>query len=545
MINDKLRLLNILLALCFLTPSSYAQQSMSDYIGKWQGEITNKNDFDLDVSIKKGEGGKSMFIVSNSKMMIKKEFYLEKTINLTLDDNVVFHGVNDKQNSEIDGLIQSHGYFYPTKLKRKGKDYKGKWKLSAFQHLHAESLILDIKKGNSPEDEYPAYPILGSSWCNNFKKHKDTVSFTDYFTELNFKGVLKPSEIILNVSLGENVVTQISYKRANENNNQSNTKYLKLDDGWTLLDKPLTLSKMEEDILNNTLDGTESVLVAKNGKIVYENYFDGFSPTTPHEMRSASKSISSAIIGIAIDNGIIKSVDEPIYKFIPVKYQYTTDSSKLKIKLKDLLTMSSGIGIDEEVYQESNNWLKTVLVPSLKHEPGKVTYYKSTDPYLTGIYLNELLNLPLESFIVNKLFSPLGITNYILNTDDTGIPYLGGGLYLTSRDMLKFGQLYLNKGIWNGKRIISEKWVNESFKKHTRLDEASGKNEYGYFWWHNTYEVDGTKINSIEARGAGGQYIFVIPEMDAVVVITSGNYRNRKTRQPEKIIKEYILKSIL
>lgn len=318
-----------------------------------------------------------------------------------------------------------------------------------------------------------------------------------------------------------------------------------MEDGWELSDKPLNLSKMEEDILNNTLDGTETVLVAKNGKIVYENYFDNFSPTTPHDMRSASKSISSAIIGIAIDDGIIESVDEALYKFIPERYRYTTDSTKLKIKLKDLLTMSSGIGVDEEVYQESNNWLQTVLEPSLKHEPGKVTYYKSTDPYLTGIYLSERLNIPMAFYIVNKLFDPLGISNYVLNTDDNGLPYFGGGLHLTSRDMLKFGQLYLNNGIWNGRRIISEKWVNESFKKHTRLDEASGNNEYGYFWWHNTYEIDGTKINSIEARGAGGQYIFVIPDLDAVVVITSGNYRNRKTRQPEKIIKDYILKSIL
>ena len=545
MINHRFGQLIILLALCFLPLSSYAQQSMADYIGKWQGEMTNKNDLDLDLTIKKGEGGKSIFIISNSKMTIKKEFLLDKNINLTLEDNLAFHGVIDNQNSIINGHILSYGFFYPTKLKRKDDDYRGKWKLSAFQHLQEETLILNIEKGTGSNDEYPAYPLLGSSWCNDFKMHKDTISFTDYFTGLNFKGVIKTSEIILNVSLGKNEITQISYKREKDNANKNKTRYRKLDDGWQLSDKPLMLLEMEEDILNNTLEGTESVLIAKNGKIVYENYFDGFFDTTPHDMRSASKSISSAIIGIAIDNGIIESVEEVLYKFIPEMYRYTADSSKLNIKLKDLLTMSSGMGVDEEVYQESNNWLKTVLEPSLEQESGKVTYYKSTDPYLTGIYLNERINSSMASFIENKLFSPLGITNYIMNTDDTGIPYFGGGLYLTSRDMLKFGQLYLNKGTWLGKRIISEKWVNESFKKHTRLDEASGNNEYGYFWWHNTYEIDGTKVNSIEARGRGGQYIFVIPDLDAVVVITSGNYRNRKTRQPEKIIKEYILKLIL
>lgn len=545
MISYQFKFTGVLLALYLLALSSSAQQSIADYIGKWQGEIANKNDFDLDITIKKGEHGKAIFIISNSKMMIRKEFYLEKNIKLTLDDNIVFRGTIDKQNLEIDGLIQSHAYFYPATLKREGNDYKGKWKLSAFQYLQAESLILNIKKGNGPADEYPAYPILGTQWCNNFKHHKDTISFTDNFTGLIFKGVLKTSEIILDVSLSKKVISKISYKRAKDNVNESKTRYLKLDDGWKLSDKPLTLLKLEEDILNDTLDGTESVLVAKNGKIIYENYFDGFYATTPHDMRSASKSISSAIIGIAIDNGIIESVDEAIYKFIPEKYKYTTDSSKFKIKLKDLLTMSSGIGVYEDDYQESDNWLKTVLEPSLKHEPGKVTNYNSSDPYLAGIYLNERLSIPMESFIVDKLFSPLGISNYIMNTDDSGLPYFGGGLYLTPRDMLKFGQLYLNKGTWNEKRIISENWVNDSFIKHTQLDEASGGNEYGYLWWHNTYEIDGRKIMSIEARGAGGQFIFIIPELDAVVVITSGNYRVRKNRQCEKILKEYILKSIL
>ncbi|GAB4415334.1 MAG: hypothetical protein OHK0039_23870 [Bacteroidia bacterium] len=185
--------------------------------------------------------------------------------------------------------------------------------------------------------------------------YKDTISFTDYFTGLSFKGELKTSEILLSVSLGKNIIAQILYKRAINNATTSQSKKFNFDDGWELSDKLLKLSKMEGNTLNNTLNGTESVLVAKNGKIVYEIYFDGFFDTTPHDMRSASKSISSAIIGIAIDDGIIESVDEVLYKFIPERYRYTSDSAKLRIKLKDLLTMSSGIGVDEGVYQELNN----------------------------------------------------------------------------------------------------------------------------------------------------------------------------------------------
>ena len=161
---------------------------------------------------------------------------------------------------------------------------------------------------------------------------------------------------------------------------------------------------------------------------------------------------------------------------------------------------------------------------------------------------SELLKLeePLERYMDEKLFAPLGITNYINQTDDTEArPYFGGGMLLTSRDLLKFGQLYLNRGEWNGKRVLPEKWVEASFKKHVQLQDTRDKNLYGYQWWHDTYTVNEKAISCIEARGAGGQFIFVIPDLDAVVVITSGNFRNRKGNQPRDILQKYILPALL
>ena len=107
--------------------------------------------------------------------------------------------------------------------------------------------------------------------------------------------------------------------------------------------------------------------------------------------------------------------------------------------------------------------------------------------------------------------------------------------------MAKFGQLFLDGGTWRGKRVISESWVQESMAKHGRLEKAKDKNEYGYLWWHHTYKVGDRTIDSIEARGAGGQYIFVVPSLDLVAVITSGNYRNGRFRQPEEIMQRFIL----
>src|SRR5690606_14290192 len=115
------------------------------------------------------------------------------------------------------------------------------------------------------------------------------------------------------------------------------------------------------------------------------------------------------------------------------------------------------------------------------------------------------------------------------------------GMYLTPRDMMKFGELYLNEGKSNGKQILSQNWINDSFKNYRVLENTADENGYGYLWWHNNYELNGDSIESIEARGAGGQYIFVLPKLEMVVVITSGNYKNSKTQQPEKILEKYIL----
>ncbi|MEZ4949862.1 MAG: hypothetical protein R2784_10805 [Saprospiraceae bacterium] len=114
-------------------------------------------------------------------------------------------------------------------------------------------------------------------------------------------------------------------------------------------------------------------------------------------------------------------------------------------------------------------------------------------------------------------------------------------MYLTPKDLLKFGELYLNGGTWNENQVLSESWKDESFKKYLILENTVDKNEYGYLWWHKTYQVKNESIESIEARGAGGQYIFIIPSLDIVVAITSGNFRNGKTQQPELILENYIL----
>ena len=214
--------------------------------------------------------------------------------------------------------------------------------------------------------------------------------------------------------------------------------------------------------------------------------------------------------------------------------------------------MSSGLDADdytrerkssasENNYQPTRDWTKTVLKATMINKPNTEANYGSANPYLLGIAMDSVISEPLELFMDKYLFQKLEISNYIIQTDRNGNPYFGGGMYLTPKDMLKFGELYFNKGKWESKRILSKKWVKNSFKNYRNLENVPDKNGYGYLWWHNTYQVNGKNIESIEARGAGGQYIFVVPCLKTVVVITSGNYRNGKTQQPEILFEEYIL----
>ena len=195
----------------------------------------------------------------------------------------------------------------------------------------------------------------------------------------------------------------------------------------------------------------------------------------------------------------------------------------------------------EDNYQPTQDWTKTILQAPMIYEPNTHANYGSANPYLLGVAMDSIVAEPLEMFMDKNLFQKLGISNYIVQTDMTGRPYFGGGMYLTPRDMMKFGELYLNKGKLFGKQILSENWIQDSFKNYRVLENTNDKNGYGYLWWHYTYQYNGTSIKSKEARGAGGQYIFVLPKLEMVVVITSGNYRNGKTQQPESILEKYIL----
>jgi CubicO group peptidase (beta-lactamase class C family) len=554
-----MRLQEITIFIFTLLSVSLIGQNMADYTGGWEGKIQNEDTFNFNVSIENLKTENAIFKISSNESVIQQSFKIGKEpfIKITISDHLSFKGNLSKGGEEINGFIKSGLLLYHVKLTRSNKgSFVGTWNILMVDKLRSQNFYLSVENGSS--NDYEAYPIFGDNrftgtWCADFQKENDSISFVDFKTGLRFKGKIRPQKIELGLYLGDVLVMKTDLKKS--------------EDDWKLggfsTDEEnehfgnLQLSEMESLILKDSLPNTHSVIISIKGEIIYEEYFNGYNSKIPHDTRSASKSISSAVVGIAKDQSLFKNVEQFIFNFLPKHYQPQKESLKSKIDIKSLLTMSSGLdAIDygiganpkstarEDRYQMTKDWTESIVNAPMIHAPNTKANYGSANPYLLGVAIDSMVTEPLELFISQNLFEKLGISNYILQTDLSGRPYFGGGMYLTPIDMIKFGELYLNKGRLNGNKVLSENWIENSFKNYHVLENTVDKNGYGYLWWHNDYSFKGTSIKSIEARGAGGQYIFVLPQLDMVVVITSGNYVNGKTQQPELILEDYILPHI-
>lgn len=261
-----------------------------------------------------------------------------------------------------------------------------------------------------------------------------------------------------------------------------------------------------------------SLLIIRNGYLVSETYFWGYSKTRGHELYSVTKSFVSTLVGIAIDRGSIDGVGRPMADFFPGLAFENPDPGKDAMTLEDVLTMRSGLGWIETdstftMLSRSPDWVKFMFDLPMAAAPGTSFYYCSGCSHLLSAAVQKATGMPTRDFAGTYLFQPLGITDVNWETDTTGIPIGGWGLSITPRDMAKLGYLFLRNGAWDGQQIVSTEWVKDATRKHTNTDGTLG---YGYQWW--IYP----SLNAYTALGLYGQTIFVIPEKDLIIVTTAG-----------------------
>lgn len=295
------------------------------------------------------------------------------------------------------------------------------------------------------------------------------------------------------------------------------------------------LKRLLKRLRNGAIGGIDSLLIARNGYLVTEEYFHGWGPDDLHTLQSDSKSVTSLLVGIALGQGKISSVGQPVLSFFPEYRKIrNVDERKSAMTLRDLLTMRTGLDWSEDPYTGSPlfqlntcgcDWLKFVLDWPMRETPGTRFEYNSGGVILLAGVIRNATGIPTDSFAQRYLFDPLGITQarWVYGEPDN-LPHTGGGLYLRPRDMAKIGYLMLRNGRWENQQVVSTDWVRESTSHAVRYPRtfASRPTDYGYLWWLlNVDEGAPTEDGDIyTASGAQGQWIFVIPKYDMVVVST-------------------------
>ena len=344
-----------------------------------------------------------------------------------------------------------------------------------------------------------------------------------------------------------------------------------LSDGWDCadlanvgLDKSRII-KLIEEIRNGRHDDIHSLLIVKDKRLVVEEYFGaGGTMNGPlitrllrdkvHHLASTTKGITSTLVGIAIDLGLIRSADEPIFHYLPAYSSLFTEEKK-RIKISDMLTMTPGFewrqfGVSEAENDGMQMWrtddvIRYVLQKPLVAEPGAEFNYTNGVPTVTGAILKNAVGMEVPAFAEKRLFGPLGIRDYVWTSYPDGSLETDGGLALRSRDLAKIGQLFIDDGVWKGQRVVSEKWVKESTRERLKFGKLLSKWGYGYHWMQKQMSFGDRQITSYFVPGDGNQILALFPELEMVVVFTAGNYGKDPKPIYHSLFEDFIIPAAL
>jgi len=335
------------------------------------------------------------------------------------------------------------------------------------------------------------------------------------------------------------------------------------------------LETMMDAVLAGDFDVIDSIAIARGGELIFDETVrtaladnDAEVSNTEldiHAQFSVSKSITSLVVGIAIDEGFIAGVEEPYLSFFPYDDYANWDERKNDITLEHVLTMQLGLEWDESdppysspdnrwnrFYFNEHDFAKALLDLPMVAEPGTEFAYNTAATVSLGQAVENSVPLMLDDFGISELMLPLGITDIEVTRTPTGLANGGGGFYLRTRDAAKFGQLLLNDGTWNGERIVSSEWLAASVTPQTAMAwENPGQWDwqltgYGYQWWTGFYEHEGAAVDTYVAWGYGGQWVVAMPSLDLVVAINSNGYDrgNAALNQAHALIRQHVLTAL-
>lgn len=309
-----------------------------------------------------------------------------------------------------------------------------------------------------------------------------------------------------------------------------------LDDGLevaninVLTGDSLAIFTLLSNIISQEYGRLESLLVMKDSMLVLEEYFYGYDRAQHHNIYSVTKSIASLQLGIVLEEHKEVEISTPLFDFFP-EYDSLANDGKEQVTLEHLLTMTAGFPVDEKpVWVDQDNQLFSILSQTLVHVPGEVFQYNNDNSILLGGILQNITGESADQLVKKSFFDPMGITNYQWSFVN-GLPQCHSDLQMLPRDMVKIGQLVLNDGMWRENQLVSKAWIRESTRPHLPESEHF---DYGYHWWHrsagneiwwNRPEGESNEEHDmVIALGFGGQHIFIIRDLNMVVVTTASDY---------------------
>jgi len=328
--------------------------------------------------------------------------------------------------------------------------------------------------------------------------------------------------------------------------------------GFPVSGEPFDRDKIKElkgNIEAGVFKKINGVIVIKNGRLLIEEYFNGEGRDSLHDPRSVGKSFASTMIGIAEREGYIRSEDQTLQEFYPLRSFANYAPGKDSVPLKDLLTMSSifdgddndgdSPGNEENMYP-TPDWVKFTLdLPISRTRPKELWHYFTAGAMLLGDVLNKTVPGGLEKYADQKLFGPLDIRRYQWVYTPQHVPSTAGGIRMTALDFAKYGQLYKNGGQWNGRQLLPKEWINKTFSKHRPIPDRPDE-FYGYLFWNKKYTVKGRRYETWYCSGNGGNKIFVFTDLPLVVVITASAYGQPYAHpQVDRMMMDYILPAVL
>ena len=351
------------------------------------------------------------------------------------------------------------------------------------------------------------------------------------------------------------------------------------DDGWEVGSaddaglSSATLSRMMDRINSVSGHNIHDILIFRNGKLVFEEYFEGYlyssnppgsngdfiqyDRETDHFLASESKTITSVLFGIAVKEGFIDDLDEKVLSIFP-EYEDILTGAKADITIKQMLTMSSGLAWDESstaygdpandvtALFDSDDLLAYVLSRPLLYTPGIEFLYNSGTTNVLGAIIEKATGMSLLDFGNEYLFDKLNIQGGVWQRLPSGYYFASGGIFLRARELAKIGYLFLNDGYWGDDQVVTPEWISESVEEHilTKGRTLPMAHGYGYQWWLEDFEANGHTYHSFFAAGWGDQYMFVFPEEDMIVVFNGGNYLSGGSISPFSLVPNFILDAL-